>query len=48
MNVARIRKVFDIMYICVMYNACNKIVLRILEKYVYFPEVKYAKFEILK
>lgn len=40
------------MYICVMY-ACNMyvyvyVVLPILEMQVYFSEVKYAKFEILK
>lgn len=37
------------MYIlCIIYNVYNVIVLRILDKHVYFFEVKYAIFEILK
>ena len=44
MSVVQKRNVFATMCMYVMYNACNVIGLRISEKYVYFPEVKYAKF----
>lgn len=48
MSVVQIIKAFDIMYIGALHNACNMSVLRILEKYVYFSEVKCAKIKIFK